>query len=196
MMKNKIQNLTGTALMAAILCIIGPVMIPVGVIPLSLANMVVYLIILLLGKRKAGISVVIYLLLGAVGIPVFSGFGAGIGIIFGPTGGYLIGYLVLCWISGTILEKIYLNGKRRNEKNIEQKKKEKCNKMGKELLSLVAGTVGLYFWGTCWLMFQANMSFASALAVGVVPFLVFDIIKMILAISLANSIKKRIKFML
>ena len=81
-------------------------------------------------------------------------------------------------------------------KNIEQKKKGKFNKIGIELLSLVTGTIGLYFFGTFWLMLQANMSFASALTVGVVPFLVFDIIKMILAISLANSIKKRIKFML
>lgn len=194
MMKNKIQNLTSTAFMAAIMCIVGPFIIPVGVIPFSLASMVVYLIVLLLGKKKACISVMIYLLVGLVGIPVFSGFGAGAGIIFGPTGGYLIGYLVLCGISGTILEKVSINGKRKNEKNIEQRKKD--YKMGVQLLSLAAGTIGLYFFGTLWLMLQGNMSFISALTVGVIPFLVFDIIKMILAISLADSIKKRIEFML
>ena len=198
MMKNKIQNLTGIALMAAILCVVGPLIIPIGIVPISLTNMVIYLSILLWEQKKACISVIIYLLIGLVGVPVFSGFGAGVGKLFGPTGGYLLGYLLLSWISGMILKK--LKRKDQNMLNCCTKyNKEKIHrfvKVGKEMAALVTGTIGLYIFGTFWLMFQSNMTFENALFVGVLPFIAFDIIKMILAISLADSIKKRVKFIL
>ena len=105
MMKYNIQNLTITALMAAIICIMGPVVIPIGMVPMSFANFAIYLTVLLLDKKKAVLSVGIYLLIGFVGLPVFAGFIGGAGKIFGPTGGYLVGYLVMTWISGSIMEK-------------------------------------------------------------------------------------------
>ena len=116
MKKSNIQNLTLTALVAAILCVIGPLVIPIGMIPMSLTNMVIYLAIILLDKKRATISVVIYLLIGFVGLPVFAGFTGGVGKLLGPTGGYLIGYLVLSWIAGKVLEA--LNRVQRTEKLI------------------------------------------------------------------------------
>ena len=170
-MKNKVQNLTLTALMAAVLCIIGPFVIPIGMVPMSLTNMVIYLTVLLLDKKRATISVAIYLMIGFIGLPVFAGFIGGAGKLLGPTGGYLIGYLVLSWIAGTILEKL-----------------EKT-----KILALSIGTVGLYLVGTIWLMFQSKLNLMAALSVGVFPFVVFDVLKIVIAVILDNSIKKRIR---
>ena len=173
MQRNKIQSLTLTALMAAILCITGPLVIPMGVVPMSLTNMVIYLAIILLGKKKATISVAIYLLIGFVGLPVFAGFTGGAGKLLGPTGGYLIGYLVLCQIAGIVLEK-----------------KEKL-----KVVALILGTISLYLIGTIWLMIQSKMNFVSAISVGVLPFMVFDILKIVIAVGIGKNIKKRIGFL-
>ena len=175
----KTQNITLIALMAAILCITGPFVIPIGMVPMSLTNMVIYLTIILLDKKKATVSVAIYLLVGFIGLPVFAGFTGGAGKLLGPTGGYLIGYLVLSWIAGTILEVFD------EEKSVGKLK-------FRQMMALVVGTLGLYIVGTVWLMIQSNLSFASALTIGVLPFVVFDIIKIVTAVVLGNSIKKRI----
>lgn len=168
--------------MAAILCIAGPIVIPVGMVPMSFANMAIYLTIILLDKKKATISVAVYLLIGLVGLPVFSGFAGGAGKLFGPTGGYLLGYLVLSWIAGRVLEVL--------ERSKEMKKSSK------QILALCIGTLGLYFVGTLWLMVQSNLTFSGALSVGVLPFVVFDVVKIVAAVILGNSIKKRISFMI
>lgn len=196
-MKNSIQNLTLTALMAAVLCIMGPIVIPIGVVPMSLANMAIYLTIILLDKKKATISVAVYLLIGFVGLPVFSGFTGGGGKLFGPTGGYLIGYLVLGWISGTVLEKMFPKDKGMQDKKTKDRieRFSKKSRTGKEILALTAGTVCLYLFGTLWLMIQNNLTFSAALSVGVFPFLIFDAVKIVLAVSIGDSIKKRISFL-
>ena len=180
MQDNKIQNLTLTALMAAILCIMGPIVIPIGMVPMSLANMAIYLAIILLDKKRATISVALYLLIGLVGIPVFAGFSSGAGKLFGPTGGYLIGYLALSFIGGSLLEKGKCQG---NKKVLNQ------------FFVLSVGTIGLYLVGTVWLMYQSKLNLITALSVGVFPFVLFDIIKIFLSISIGNTIKKRILFL-
>ena len=169
-MNYKVQKLTITALMAAVLCIIGPFMIPIGMVPMSLTNMVIYLAIILLEKKRATISVAIYLLIGFVGLPVFAGFTGGAGKLLGPTGGYLIGYLVLSFVAGTILER----------------------KGNLKIVALSTGTLGLYMVGTIWLSVQSKLSFMTALSVGVFPFVIFDFIKIGIAVVLGDSIKKRI----
>lgn len=196
-MKNNIQNLTLTALMAAILCIMGPIVIPIGMVPMSFANMVIYLTIILLDKKRATISVALYLLIGFVGIPVFSGFAGGAGKLFGPTGGYLIGYLVLSWIAGTVLE---ILNKTNDENKISISPSNKVKSVEKninyeQMLALAVGNISLYLVGTMWLMIQSKLTFVTALSVGVLPFAIFDVIKIILAISIGNSIKKRISFL-
>ena len=94
-----------TAVMAAVLCVLGPLTVPIGAIPISLANFVICLTAWLLGPKFGTLSVVIYLAIGLIGVPVFSGYGAGLAKVAGPTGGYLVGYLVLgdaaCYVLGT-----------------------------------------------------------------------------------------------
>lgn len=173
MMIKHTQNLTLTALMAAVLCIVGPWVIPIGVVPISLTNMAVYLTIILLDKKSAMISVALYLLIGFVGLPVFSGFTGGAGKIFGPTGGYLAGYLVLCLMASCILEVT------------------NC-----KILALATGTCGLYLFGTLWLMLQSKLPFMTALSAGVIPFVLFDLVKIMAAVTLGNAIKKRMQSLL
>ena len=185
MQRSKIQNLTLTALMAAILCMAGPIVIPVGMVPMSITNMAVYLAIILLDKKKATISVAIYLLIGFVGIPVFAGFTAGVGKILGPTGGYLIGYLALSWISGMILEWIDTISFVGKYANILQN--------AKQMFALMIGNVMLYFFGTLWLMYQSQLTFLAALSMGVFPFVFFDMIKIIVAVYLGNEVKRRLQ---
>lgn len=180
-MKNNVQNLTTTALMAAILCLMGPIVIPIGMVPVSFANMAIYLAIILLDKKKALTCTAIYLLIGLIGIPVFAGFSAGAGKLLGPTGGYLIGYLIVSYIGGILLEK---------GKNWGNKRKLS------QFFALSAGTLGLYFVGTVWLMYQSKLDWMTALTVGVVPFVLPDFIKIMIAISIGNAIKTRLKFLL
>ena len=179
-MRNNIQNLTFTALMAAVLCVIGPIVIPIGMVPVSFANMAIYLTIILLGKKRSIISVALYLLIGFVGLPVFAGFSGGAGKLLGPTGGYLIGYLVLSLIGCSLLEKGKKQGKQ---------------KIWYQIFALGVGNLGLYFVGTAWLMYQSKLNLMSTLSVGVIPFLFFDVIKILLAISIGNSIKRRMTFL-
>lgn len=201
MTKYNIQNLTITALMSAIICIMGPVVIPIGMVPMSFVNLAIYLTVLLMDKKKAVLSVGIYLLIGFVGLPVFAGFTGGAGKIFGPTGGYLLGYLFLSWISGSILEKwdeIKTTGRlqQKEQDNIhndkETKRKKDRKRILKQFFALIAGTICLYVIGTIWLMLQSKLEIFSALSVGVFPFVGFDIIKIMVALMLSESIKKRI----
>ena len=97
-MKSKkvtIYQLTFMAMMAAVTCILGPLSVPIGQIPISLTNLVIYFTVFVLGIWAGTGSYGIYLLLGAVGLPVFSGFAGGLGKLLGPTGGYLIGFIFM-----------------------------------------------------------------------------------------------------
>ena len=102
-------QLTATALMAAVLCALASMSITIGIVPISLATFVIYLDAYILGSRMATVSTFIYLLLGLVGLPVYSGFSSGPAKLFGPTGGYLFGYLFLAFISGWFIERFPKN---------------------------------------------------------------------------------------
>lgn len=96
---NRVYSLCVTALFAAILAVLSPLSIPLPFtpVPLSLGTFAVYLAAAAGGVRWGTLSVAVYLLLGAVGIPVFAGYSGGLQVLVGPTGGYLIGYLPLAF---------------------------------------------------------------------------------------------------
>ena len=173
-MTKKTNTLTKIALMAALQCIISPFAIafPISPVPMSLATLMLYLSVYILGKKHATISCGIYLLIGLVGLPVFSGFSGGAGKLLGPTGGYLIGYLALTWIGGWCVEKwsgYWLQG-----------------------LGVLIGTAVCYLFGTVWLSYQAGMDFVAALGIGVLPFVVGDVVKIVVGVVVGNVIRKRL----
>ena len=176
-MKNKkltTYQMAVTALMAAVLCVLGPLSVPIGAIPISLSNFVICLAAWLLGARFGTLSVAIYLAIGLVGVPVFSGYGAGIAKLAGPTGGYLVGYLLLAFIGGLFIEK----------------------SKGQPVISgigLVLGDAACYVLGTIWFMILTGADLVSALGWCVLPYLPGDAAKIVLAAVLTMQLDKRLK---
>ncbi len=174
MKKMSVKEMCLSALMAAVLCVASPFSIPVGPIPLSLATLVIYLTAYVLGWKLGAVSVLIYLLVGILGVPVFSAGRSGIGIIAGPTGGYLIGYLLRVIITGLWVQK-------------------NARKILASILVMVAATAVLYTLGTIWLAVSAHMTAKAAIAAGVLPFLVGDAIKILIAAFLGSALQSRLK---
>ena len=169
------RKLVLIALMTAITCIFAPMAIPIPVspVPISLTNLVIMISIYVLGFKDATISYIVYLLLGLVGLPVFTG---GLGKLAGPTGGYLIGFIFLALIAGLFVDKFPKN----------------------RILAVVGMLIGMaitYIFGTEWLAIQLKMSFVAALSVGVIPYLAGDAVKIIIAIIVGPVLRSRLSHM-
>lgn len=182
-MKSDIKNITKIALFAAVLCIFGPftITLPVSPVPISLVNLVIYIFAALFGTKNSLLGFVVYLLLGCVGLPVFSKGNAGIGYAVGPTGGYLIGFF-FCSLGTSIGYKI---GEKFSDKQI--------IKIIILISGMAIGTIICYLFGTLWLSYVNNLDFDKALAAGVIPFIPGDIVKIIVSVILITSLKKRLK---
>ena len=104
--KIRTKQMVLIALMTAVTCVLGPLSIPLpfSPVPISLTNFAIFLAIFVLGMKSGTISFIIYLLLGAIGVPVFSSFRGGLQVLAGPTGGYLIGFIFLALIMGFALD--------------------------------------------------------------------------------------------
>ena len=171
-----VKELTRIGLCAAIICILGPISfpIPISPIPVTLSIFAIYLALVVLGMKEGTISILIYILLGAIGLPVFSGFTGGIGKVLGPTGGYIIGYIPLALIGGFFITKFKRN-------------------IPLMIVGLVLGTLTCYALGTLWLMHQAGMDLGAALTAAVIPYIPFDLGKMAAAILIGLPVNKAIK---
>lgn len=169
------KQLALIGLMSAAICLLGPfsLVIPISPVPISLGSMAVYFVVSVLGMKRGTISVIIYILLGLAGIPVFTGFTGGAGKLFGPTGGYLIGYIFMAAICGYFIDKYAGN-------------------LILQIAGMFLGTVVCYLFGTAWLAFQASLTFPAALAAGVLPFLPGDLVKLVLAMSIGLQLRKRL----
>lgn len=175
-MKQKITTyqMALIGLMTAVTCILGPLSIQLpGGVPISLTNLVIYLTVFILGWKKGTISYCIYMLLGIIGLPVFSGFAGGLGKVAGPTGGYILGFIFLAMISGYFVEKF-------------------PGKSYMYVIGMVLGTIVAYILGTAWFMAQTHMTLGAALAACVFPFLIGDAIKIAIATLIGPSIRKQI----
>lgn len=172
-MKFDSKNMTKIAVMTAVICILGPLSIPIGPVPISLTPLTILLSVYILGTASGSVATLLYVFLGAVGLPVFGGFTGGFGIIAGPTGGYIIGYVFLALISGWFIEHFY-------------------NMVWVQYMGMCLGMAVLYAFGTAWLAYVAHMTFAEALAAGVLPFIAVDMIKMAVSIILGRAVNKRL----
>ncbi len=176
--KWSVKSMTFTALFAVIIAICSWISVPT-VVPFTLQTFGVFCAVGFLGGKRGTVSVLIYIILGAIGIPVFAGFSAGAGVLFGATGGYIVGFLVLtifCWAT----EKLF----------------------GKKLLvSIISMAVGLflcYAVGTVWFMVvyarsSEPVGVGMAISWCVLPFVIPDLIKMGLAIFVTNRLAKYVR---
>ena len=158
------------ALMAALTAAGAYLAIPLGPVPIVLQNLFIMLAGLLLGGRWGLISVAVYLLAGAVGLPVFAGGTGGVGKFVGPTGGYLLGFGAAAYLIGIISE----SGRGR---------------VTIDVLAMVAGTLIIYAFGVSWLKVVTGISFSKALTVGMLPFLIGDALKIAAAIPIARALR-------
>ena len=164
---------------AAVLGVSSILVIPMFFTPIPITFQVMALGITaaVLGGRKGTLSVLIYVLLGAVGLPVFSGMKGGVGSILGPTGGYIWGFIPFEFISGSLIE------------FIEKNNKGNKGKIMLEFLSLLLGLAAVYVCGTIQFMAVAGVGLAEAVASAVAPFVVLDSLKLFGAVVISMYIK-------
>lgn len=162
--KIRTKQMVLIALMTAVTCVLGPLSIPLpfSPVPISLTNFAIFLAIFVLGMKSGTISFIIYLLLGAVGVPVFSSFRGGFQVLVGPTGGYLIGFIFLALIMGFALDHF-------------------DRKLVPTIIGMIIGMAVCYAFGTVWLAKLLSLSFKEGLMMGVIPYLPGDAAKIIIA---------------
>lgn len=168
MKKNALSQITKSAIFVALLAIGGIVSIPIPMIrtPFSLQVFFVLLASLVLGPLYGSISVFAYILLGVIGIPIFAGMRSGPAVLFGPTGGFLIGFFVSVSVIAFLSKKLHL------------------------LISLLLGLLVIYLFGSLQYAFVANVSFGKSLLVAVLPFILTDCFKALLAYEIYSKLKK------
>ncbi len=162
------RELAVAALFTALLSVSAYIAIPVGSVPFTLQVYVVLLAGMILGSRLGALSVVAYLLLGLV-VPVYSGGTSGLGVLFGPTGGYLFGFIAAAVVTGLIA--------RRSDAGTPR--------------LLIAGLLGLtpiYVLGAVWLAQQLHLTPTAAVTSGVAPFIWVDIVKAVAAAFTARAL--------
>lgn len=177
--KKLISDSVYIAMFTAIIAIFAQIRLPIGVIPFTLQTLGVFLAGGVLGAKRGTISILIYILLGAVGVPVFNGFSGGLGVLFGVTGGYIIGFIFTALIIG--LASDHWN-----------------KKTSILIISIIIGTIVYYVFGTAWYIIlmnsQGNVTgLMAALSSCVIPFLIPDAVKIAVSVIIINRLNKIIK---
>lgn len=170
----KLRMMIVTALFAAIIGILAQVTIPLPLVPITGQTLAIGLAATILGARYGTMSILVYLGIGAVGIPVFAQMSGGLGSLFGPTGGYLFGFIPTAFIIGYYLEKTRFT----------------------VFNAIVANVIGMFValtFGTVWLKVFANLSWAAAMTGGFLPFIIVGLIKAALAAWIGISVRNRLK---
>jgi len=170
--KRKTLDVSVIAFFAALTAICSQISIPLPFtpVPLNLALFSVFMSGSILGSRKGAMSQTIYVLLGCLGLPVFANMRGGIGVVIGPTGGYIVGYIITSFIVGLFV-----------------KIKQNFIVTG---LSMTVGLVACYIIGTAWFVFITQTRIWNALLMCVFPFLIGDILKIFLAATLSQRLKE------
>ncbi|PWI27053.1 BioY family transporter [Kurthia sibirica] len=162
-----------SALFAAVIAIFAQLTIPLPLIPITGQTFAIGLAVTILGLRYGSLSVLLYILLGAIGIPVFSGMSGGLGIITGPTGGYIIGFLPAALVMGIYLEKTRFTSSH----------------------AIIANIIGMcitLLFGAIWLKYFANLSWPAAFTSGIAPFLIVGVLKAIAAALAGVVVRQRL----
>ncbi|ADL35907.1 BioY family protein [Butyrivibrio proteoclasticus B316] len=180
----RLQN--GTKTLDIVYCAIGVALIAVCswitvpmTVPFTLQTLAVFAVLLLLGGERGTIATLVYVLMGAIGIPVFAGFSGGLGILLGSTGGYIIGFIFIGLIY-MVMTKVF--GK----------------KLHIEIIALVLGLIVCYAFGTGWFMYvymksSGPVGLLTVLSWCVFPFIIPDLAKMAVAVIISRRVRPYIK---
>lgn len=171
--QSNIFQMAVIAVMAALIAVVSPFSIPAGQVSFTLCTLLLYLSPYILGWKRAAAATLIYILLGMVGMPVFSGFRAGLGALAGPTGGYILGYVPMVIVGGLFL-KFFPNSR------------------ALQLSGMILATAVLYTLGTALFCVQMEATLETALINCVLPFIPFDLGKMIVATAFGPALRERL----
>ena len=158
------------SLLAALTAAGAYLTIPIGPVPIVLQSLFIFLSGLLLGSRWGVASVGVYLLAGALGLPVFAGGVGGIGRFAGPTGGYLLGFLPAVYVIGLITEKTR-------------------KRVVFDVFAMVCGSIIIYSCGVSWLKILTGMTLTKTMVVGMYPFILGDALKIAAAVPIAKALR-------
>ncbi len=170
MKKLTLKGMILAAVFAALTGILTQVQIPLEPVPINLALFSVYLAGALLGPKYGLLSMLVYVLLGAVGVPVFSGFSGGLHKLVGPTGGYIAGYILCVFVVGLLSRRWNF-------------------RFAALSVAMLAGLAACYALGTAWFMIVTGRDLATSLGLCVIPFLPGDAVKIALAALLAGRLR-------
>lgn len=179
MAERKTLNIAYTAICAAIITVCAWITIPMT-IPFTLQTLGICVVAGLFGAKLSALSLAVYVAIGAIGVPVFSGFKGGLGVIFGSTGGYMLGFFFTALIVGVVSDKF----------------KGRAVPL---FISMIVGIAVCYVFGTAWFAVVYARQNATPAALGtilgwcVVPFIIPDIVKAVVATVLVNRLKGKIK---
>lgn len=171
------KNVCYTALAVALICVCSWIAIPLGTVPVTLQSLAVFVTAALLGIRRSFFAVIAYMVLGFIGIPVFAGFTGGIAKLLTPTGGYLLGFLLVTPLVAWLLAR-------------------KKHSFWHKTLIFSLATLILYACGVFWLVLVAEtttkIGLWSALLVCVIPYILPDICKIVLAATISQKLQGKI----
>ena len=172
--KMKTNDLVYIGLFAVLIVVCSWISIPF-LVPFTLQTFAVFVTLRLLGGKRGFIAIVVYIMLGAIGLPVFSGFKGGLGALFGVTGGYIIGFLV--WAAAYWLITEFFG-----------------EQLHTIIIALLVGLILCYTFGTAWFVVvyastTGPIGFSAALGMCVVPFILPDLVKMALALLIAKRLE-------
>lgn len=172
--KSRTFNYVLCGIFAAVTGIAAGISVPLPFtpVPVSLATFGVLLAGSILGAKYGSISMVVYVLLGACGVPIFSEYTGGIGKLIGPTGGYIIGYIFMAMVVGLLIQR-YGNG----------------SSLPINILAMVLGTLVCYTLGTAWFIYVTHTNFIAALTMCIFPFLIGDAVKVVVSALLCRKLR-------
>ena len=170
------KELTMTAIFTVLTAVMAQIAIPLpfSPVPISFGLVAVYMTGILLKPKHAVLAQVVYLFLGAVGVPVFGGFKGGIGALFGPTGGYLLVYPIMA-----LIVSMSLNSHKSRQA---EKGQSKGMLFVRAAIAIIVAHLILYIGGTTWLSITTGNTFVAALAMAVIPFIPLDIVKILFCV--------------
>lgn len=174
MRNKKLQMMIITALFTSIIGILAQLTIPLPLVPITGQTLAIGLAATILGSRYGTYSTILYLIIGAIGVPVFSQMSSGLGVLFGPTGGFIVGFIPTVYFMGKYLEMTRFT-------------------VGHAITANVIGMFITLTFGTIWLKIIASLTWYQAFLSGFAPFIAVGLIKAVLAAWIGINVRKRLK---
>ncbi|WP_288146775.1 biotin transporter BioY [Thomasclavelia cocleata] len=172
-MNPKVKNMCYCSMFACSVALLAQIKIDLpGLVPITLQTLGIYIIACSLTPKLAVITTIVYVIMGAIGLPVFTGFRGGLSSLLEPTGGYIFSFPIT-----SLIISIIINNK---------------NSIIRKIIAMITGTAVCYLIGTIWFIYATNNTIITALTVCVIPFIFGDIIKIVIASTLSTKIKTKL----